>query len=234
MTPYSAPRPAMAPCGAPRTRGHGPCQRLTPEGRPCRYHQPGLLPDAHLWIPAFIQELGTLLERGMTDREAGSRLGVTVPAIANARRRYGVARRDELLMTTVQVAEVLGCASHTVVAWARRRWIPGLHRRGRGGHTQWLFSQKQLMRFLEDARYRHLWEPETIPDARLRTWATKLRGNVRNLTYDEAAARIGCSRWTIQHYVRTGKLTNYRRSYALVREDEVLALARPAHRRVAA
>ena len=124
---------------------------------------------------------------------------------------------------------MLGCASRTVVTWAQRGWIPGLHRRGRGVHPQWLFPQKHLMGFLEDARYWHLWEPQTIPDERLRAWATKLRGDVRYLTYDEAAARIGCSRWTIKHYVRTGKLTNCRRSYALVREDEVLGLARSAY-----
>jgi excisionase family DNA binding protein len=136
-------------------------------------------------------------------------------------------------MTTADVAVILGCARRTVAVWANRRWIPGLHRRGRGQDTQWLFTQQHVMRFLENPEHWHLWEPEVIPEARLRAWALKLRGDVRYLTYDEAGQRLGCSRWTIRHYVRSGRLKAYRRSYSLVREADVLALARPQSQRAA-
>lgn len=182
---------------------------------------------ARVWTPELIQQLEDLLGRGMTDLEAGARLGLTPSAIADARKRYGVARRDHLLMTTSQVAALLGCASPTVADWARRRWIPGLHRRGRGGHPQWLFSQQQLMRFLEDPQHWHRWQPQDILDAALRGWATRLRGHVRFLTFDEAAERMSCSRWTIRHWIRTGRLTGYRGQCMVVRLDELERVAMP-------
>lgn len=226
MTNHGAPRPAMAPCGAPRTRNRGVCQVLTPGGQACRDHQPGGA-GAKLWTPELIGHLEELLGRGMTDREAGSRLGLTPSAIADARRRYGVARRDQVLMTTSHVAALLGCAQPTVAAWAQRGWLPGLHRRGRGGKPQWLFREAHLQRFLEDPRHWHRWQPADIPDAAWRAWAERLRGGVRFLTCDEAAARMSCSRWTIRHWVRSGRLTGYRAQQMLVREDELARVALP-------
>lgn len=226
MTAHGAPRPAMAPCGRPRTKGRGFCTVLTPGGRPCRDHgSNGSV--ARVWTPQLIQRLEGLLEDGFTDRQAGQQLGLTARAIANARQRYGLARRDQILMTTAHMGRTLGCSQGTVVVWARRGWIRGTRHRGRGGHRQWMFDQTQLMAFLEDPEHWHRWQPDDIPDARLREWASRLRGEVEFLTVDEAAARMFCSRWTVRTWVQQGRLPGYTGQCLMVRADELARMATP-------
>lgn len=226
MTRHSAPPPAMAPCGRPRKAQPGACQILTPGGRPCRRHHPGG-DGEHLWTPALIVQLESLIEDGLTDEQAAARLGFTRAAISGARRTYRIARRADILLTTTDVARLLGCNPKTVGKWTDSGWLEGGRYDRSGGQVR-LYSRTQLLRFLEDADHWHRWRPEDIPDTKLREYALKLRGHVRFLTYQQAAQVRCCAPTTVKGWVAKGWLRGYlgyQGTY--VREDDLLAMPLP-------
>lgn len=235
MSAHDAPRPAtlparatelLAPCGAPRTRGRGTCQVLTPGGRPCRSHRPGADRRERVWTPVRIARLESLLEDGLTDRAAADRLGLTADAVTSARRRYGFASRAQILLDAGDVARLLGRHRSTVTRWTDAGWIESSRQPGQGGAHR-LYTRGQVIRFLEDAAHWHRWDPLLIPDAQLRAYALAVRGDVRYLTYAEAAVLMCCAPVTIRHWVAQGRLPVYRERTSYVREDELRRMPLP-------
>lgn len=179
------------------------------------------------WTPDRLARLEYLLGRGMTDEEAGARLGVTARAVSDARGSYAVPRRDQLLLTSSGVAAILGCDQRTVVQWAKRGWLPGWRRRGKGPRGQWFFLIEHVQRFLADEAHWHRWRPQDLQHDILRRWAQRLRGHVRFLSVAEVAERMCCSPHTVHWWVQHGRLPGYRGVTLLIREDDLARFTVP-------
>ena len=234
MSPLDgAPRPAVVdpratwrPCGAATRKGTA-CRQLTPDGRPCYRHRPGRENPLRVWTPALRRRCEALLEDGLTDREAAAVLGVTVGALSAARSRLGFAHRDDLLLTASDAARMIGCSARAVHVWAARGWIHGQRHTGRGPSANWFFREADVMAFMEDPNHWHRWEPALIADARLRVWATRVRGGVRFLSTSEVARRLCCSEATVGTWIRQGRLPAARSQAWMVREEDLARFTLP-------
>jgi hypothetical protein len=179
------------------------------------------------WTPQLLRRLESLLEDGLSDREAAAVAGVSVTAIEFARREYGLLRRNQILMTSGQVARWLGCTSHAINDWAHAGFLAGIRRPGKGCGLQWFFTRSQVIDFLADPEHWHRWQPATIPDPLVRKWAEQQRGDVRFLTANEVADRLCCSVLTVHSWVQRGWLRCYRGQRSLFREDDIARFTLP-------
>lgn len=175
-----------------------------------------------VWTKPRLWKLMELIERGWDDARIGREIGVMANAVNVARKRYAIPSRTETTFTARAVAKRLGigCAK-TVSYWIKRGWLNGRKGQRRGGHRQWMIHPDDLLAFIEDPDHWHRWNPERIPDAGLRDWATELRRGVRFLTLTEAADRACVQPQTVNQWIRKGWLPAVRNGNHLVRESDL-------------
>lgn len=178
------------------------------------------------WSATEDWQLLGLVERDLTLAEIAARLGRGIQAVEDRLTALGVRVRDARGYTTRAVAERLGVDWHRVAEWVRRGWLRSRTAPIRTA-TFRLISHEQLLQFLADERYWHLWETERIRDSALREWAREVRGDVRYLTVAEAARRLCMTPGAVNKAVREGRLTAVRRGTCvgapwLIRSDQLV------------
>lgn len=173
------------------------------------------------WTPQQETRLGELLDAHRPYAEIAREIGRSYNAVVIRCKRHLGERLSYANGHTInQVAELVLGSHHnqkTVAWWCAQGWLrchpSGLDRNIR------VVEHDDLLAFLGDERYWHLWEPERITDSALREWATETRGGVRFLTVSEAAKRLCLTTRAINRRIREGKLRAVRRGNWLVRED---------------
>jgi hypothetical protein len=184
------------------------------------------------WTRARLWKLMEGLERGWTDERIGRSLGATANAVNLARKRHGIPARSATLLTARAMADALGIGcSKTVARWIGRGWLRGTRGPYQGPHRQWLVRRDDLYAFLENAEHWHRYDPERIPDAALRRWATEVRGGVRFLTLTEVAWRCYAQPQTVHSWIAKGFLPAVRTGDGngnhLIREADLDAFTLP-------
>ena len=187
------------------------------------------------WTAAEELRLAEMVADGMSVRQMARALGRRPGAI---RARMGVLRLawtdPDGNYTLSRVAEMMGVDIHAVMWWRDRRWLRvrrSAVRLGRG--YLYLVSHDALLRFLEDERYWHLWEPERITDAALREWTLEMRGSVRYLTTGEAAQVLCMTHYGVSLAIREGRLRAVKRGANWLIRSDWLRLAPERPRRPA-
>ena len=157
----------------------------------------------HNWTPAEQDALVIMLEQGMRIEEIAHRLGRSREAI-DVRATRTVSRRALRPLNPEQLAPRLGIDPHTVIWWIDQGWLRARRSAVRGRRLY--IQEDDLLAFLEDRRYWHLWLPERIADAGWREWATEMRAGVRYLTTGEVARRLSVTNQTVWAWIRKGFL----------------------------
>lgn len=164
------------------------------------------------WTGSEDYQLLGLAEQALSLQEIARVLGRSVGAVAGRLTTLGVSLRGPGARgyTVCQVARLLGLDWHRVADFVRRGWLRARVVPLRTA-TFRLIAHDQLLRFLADDRYWHLWEPERIRDGALREWAQELRGDVRFLTVAEAARLLHMTPGAINRAIREGRLPAVRK-----------------------
>jgi hypothetical protein len=181
------------------------------------------------WTPAEELRLAEMVEDGMSVGQMARVLGRRPGAIVTRMGVLGLAwTNPDGHYTLNRVAEMLGVDIHTVIWWKEKRWLRARRSAVRKGryHLQ-LVSHDDLVAFLGDERYWHLWEPERIADLALREWALEMRGHVRFLTTAEAGEILCMTHSGINVAIREGRLKAVKRGPNWLIRSDWLRLADP-------
>jgi excisionase family DNA binding protein len=181
------------------------------------------------WTPQEDARLAELLDAHSPYDEIAREIGRSRNAIiVRCNRHLGERLRYANGHTITKVAElVLGSHDNqkTVAWWCNNGWLAA---RASGlGQNIRVVEHDDLLAFLSDERYWHLWEPERITDRDLRDWALEIRRGLRFLTVGEVAERLCLTDRAVNRRIREGKLNAVRRGRGnwLIRSDWVVDTA---------
>ncbi len=179
---------------------------------------------APLWTPQETQQLREMVDAHRSYADMAAALGRTETAIRVRCKRLGMPLTKAAGMTIRQTAALLGVpCSKTVAWWCNKRWLRS-HDIGievYSGRVR-VVEMDELLAFMENPRHWHLWEPERIPDAGLREWASEMRAGVRFLTLGEVAERLCCTVGWVNVLITQGRIKAVRRGNWLVREEDCI------------
>lgn len=180
------------------------------------------------WTAVDDARLDELLGRHVPYAEIARRLGRSVNAIIIRCKRKGYERLRARAWTLSEVArQILGSrqCQKTVAWWVRMGWLravpSGLHTNSpRVTVPVHVVEHDDLVAFLGDERYWHLWDPERIADRRLRELTMELRRGKRFLRVGEVAQRLGHHQKWINTCINLGRIPAVKHGPNwLVRED---------------
>jgi hypothetical protein len=185
------------------------------------------------WSERERLQLLTGIEAGLSSATIALRMGGsrTVTAIDVYMKRHH-RRRALRPYSARRLATALGIGcSKTVAKWVALGWLHASARgqlsAGRGRRTSVLYGD--ILAFLEDPHYWHVWRVERITERRLREFAQRVRGDVPEgiyLTPGQVAARYFVGRASVHDWIQRGLFPNARRwgNWWIPESD----LARPA------
>lgn len=170
------------------------------------------------WTREEEQRLLDLLDRHHTYAAIGAALGRSEGGVRQRCMKLGVNLTGSGYSQGA-VARLMGVDDHAAASWCRRRWLRSyrIGRTGRGWAR--LVEHDDLLRFLEDERYWHTWQPDRIADEAIREWARELRGHVRFLTTVEVGERLCLTHYAVNQLIRQGRIRAVKWGNWYVRED---------------
>ena len=175
------------------------------------------------WTPAEEQRLIDMLEAHRSYEQIARSLGRSVQAVVIRAKHLGICFTRANGYTMTAVSRLMGTDNHAVLWWARQGWLRARRTQQRqGAHRMWIASHDNLLRFLADERYWHLWEPGRIADLALREWTAEQRRGLTFLTVGEVGRIVCVSPYTVSNWVRKGWIEAVRRGPNwVVRSDRV-------------
>lgn len=164
-------------------------------------------PKPPVWTAEEEAQLLALMETHKTYAEIGRLLKRSRTAVQDrATHVLKTSARTCNGMPMLAIGRLLGIDGKTPAWWADQGWLVshryGQHKRG----AFRIVEYDDMLAFLSDPRYWHVWDPERIRDAGLRLWARELREGVVFLTLPEAAARLCMSPAGVNRAIREGRL----------------------------
>lgn len=176
------------------------------------------------WTPEEENTLMAELEAHRPYRAIAKILGRTECAVRSRASLLGIAARNANGRTVCAVGRLLGMDSHAVAWWIAEGWLvahgTGLQM-GRGEMR--VVEHDDLLTFLENSAYWHLWEPCRITNKTLQDWATEIRAGVYYLTTAEAGARLGLTHYAVNSLIRQGRIKARKRGANwLIREEDCI------------
>lgn len=191
----------------------------------CRWHgDPQLRARAlrnhprYRWTPDRLERICELTERGFSDEQIARQMGTTFNAIHETRERHNLPRRRALVLTSSDVARLLGKkCQKSVIRWIEQGWLRGKRGFRQGPHKVWLVTWQSLEAFVRDERYWPAWDPERVTNRQLLRVAN--RPPLRYLTHAEVAQTCGVEIQTVNTWIRKGWLRATRYGNWHVRED---------------
>jgi len=182
------------------------------------------------WSAEDLLQLEELLVRGWSDHKIGEALGCTAVAVQVIRKRKRIPPRQRLLLSARAVARKLGVrCSKTVTWWIKAGYLKGRRGQGAGPHRMWYVTEEALLRFLEDARYWHLWDPTKI-GADLKPWVREIRNGIAFLTTGQVATQLHVGHSAVNAWIHRGLLPAVRRGNWLVRDCDLRGFVPPCER----
>ena len=173
------------------------------------------------WTSAEETRLGELLDAHLPYAEIAARLGRSEAAVVIRCNRHLGERLSYANGHTINAVAELILGHHnnqkTVGWWCDQGWLK-CHASGLE-HGIRVVEHDDLLAFLGDERYWHLWEPARITDNALREWATEERRGLTFLTVGEAGKRLCLTGRAVNRRIREGKLRAVRRGNWLIRSD---------------
>jgi DNA-binding Lrp family transcriptional regulator len=170
--------------------------------------------------------LAEMMDAHRSYAEIAAALGRTETAVRLRRKRRGMPALSKAGgMTINRVALLLGipCAK-TVTWWAHSGWLPA-HDIGMRVHSGWVrvVEMDDLLAFLEEPKYWHLWQVDRIKDTGIREWALEMRAGVRFLTTGEVGERLGLCAGAVHDRIQRGLMKAVKRGFNwLVREEDAV------------
>ena len=180
-------------------------------------------PKAPDWTHADEEQLGELLEAHKGYEQIARMLNRSVGAVRSRCARLGISASNAGGQTIRRTAARLGVDSKTVAYWCNKGWLRA-HQTGlwTGKGLMRIVEHENLLRFLEDERYWHLWDPARIVDVGVREWTEELRAGVRYLTTGQVAERLFITHYRVNQLIRQGRMKAVKRGPNwLVRESDV-------------
>lgn len=195
--------------------------------------RPTIYTHARYWSEAEHTRARLLVEEGASVPTMARALGRSETAIEVWMKRH-VKRRQVRPYTARGVALALGIPSRkTITWWISRGWLAEVrgHGLGAGKSARHFVRHDQLVAFLKDPRYWHLWDPSKVADRRLRAVVRLYREDgERFLTTGEVGDRLGVKHSTVTDWIRCGELPAVRRGNWLVRERDLKFFVPPCER----
>lgn len=186
---------------------------------------------AHNWTEQ--QRLAVMLgvAYGLPSSTVAKRIGRTATAVDVFVKRNHLSRKHHGPHSGRDVARLLGVGcSKTVTRWVHNGWLKG-HSRLRHGPTKMLsVLHDDLLTFLEDPRYWHVWQPERITDAALRQYTQALR-TVTYLTPGQVAARFSVCAGAVNDWIHWDILPAKRYGNWRIAEHDVRNFTPPCMRK---
>lgn len=182
------------------------------------------------WTPPRQWELMTMVDEGLNDRQIAEIYGRHRHAIHLARRRYGIRSCSQIHHSGVEVSQLMGLSHHSYVyRWIEQGYLRAT-RQPSETNTPWVITDADLVAFLEDERYWHLWEPDGV-DRRF-SQQLKLREGVRFLAPKEVAQRLKVQPATVHLWIRRGVLParRYAHCHYRVLESDLDGFVQPLHK----
>ncbi len=106
--------------------------------------------------------------------------------------------------TVLQTAALLGIDWHAVAWWISQGWLKaqdaGLNYGAR------IVEHEELLRFLAEEDYWHVWKPARITDNAMREWAIEERRGLTYLTTGQAADRLYLTHYRVNQLIREGHI----------------------------
>lgn len=172
------------------------------------------------WTPERRRELSQMIDEGAPIAAIAAHFGCSRDSIKLACRRWNIPAmgRRQNLYSARGVARLLGIenSEKSVTWWLREGWLKGAQRVPRGPYLGWVVQHADLLTFLEDRRYWHLWDAERIPaESGIRWWALDIRREAY-LTTGQVAWRLCVTPAAVTTWIRTGKLPAVRRGNWLI------------------
>lgn len=193
------------------------------------------------WTPERRRELSQLIDEGTPIDEIAGHFGCSRDSIKLACRRWKIPvlsqRRN--LYSARGVARLLGIVNSekSVTWWLREGWLKGEQRVRRGPYPGWIVRHEDVVTFLEDRRYWHLWDPARIPaESGIRWWALDLRREEylttgeEYLTTGQVAWRLCVTRTTVNSWIHKGLLPAVRRQNWLIPASALVGFVAPGQR----
>lgn len=182
------------------------------------------------WTTRQIEELESLLERGLSDEHIGRRLGRSANAVNIQRKRLGIPSRTAQLLSCRQVADRLGIGcSKSVTRWIEAGYVRGRRGPRRGPYRQWQVTEENLFEFLENPAHWHRWEARRITDKGLREWALELP-KPRFLTLSEVARSYCVEPKTVHQWIAKGWLPARRNGNHVIDERDLVDFVPPCQK----
>lgn len=173
------------------------------------------------WTLEEESELIALIEHGFDWQNITALTGRSKAAIVNRlwRLKY---RTTETGYSVKAVEVLLGVGRQVVTRWVQNGFFRATPI-GRSYVLQW----DDLLRFLQDERYWHLWDPNRITDKALQEWADDLRDGLAFYRPHEVAARYYLSRTAVNRAIQRNevKAVRYGRDW-FIRSDWAAVLAK--------
>lgn len=186
----------------------------------------GYFPGRNNWTREDDMRLAEMLDDHTPYAAIAAALGRTVVAIRIRSKRRGLPALSKAGgMMINKAARLLGvpCAK-TVSWWCNEGWLR-THDIGLRMRSGWIrvVEYDEMLAFLEDSRYWHLWQAERIADSGLREWASEMRAGVRFLTTGEIGKRLGLCCAAVNDRIHRGLLRAVKRGPNwLVREEDAI------------
>ncbi len=175
------------------------------------------------WTYADEEQLGELLEAHKSYEQIASLLNRSVKAVRARCAHLGISATSAGGRTVRRTAGMLGVEDKTVSYWCNQGWLRA-HYVGlwMGKGPVRVVEHEELLLFLEDERYWHLWEPARITDVGIREWTEELRAGVRYFTTGQVAERLFITHYRVNQLIRQGRLKAVKHgSNWLVKESDV-------------
>ncbi len=166
------------------------------------------------WSSLDVTQLVELLDEHVPYAEIGRRLNRTADAVKiYATRHLGYRLTTNTAAHPInQIAQIVFGTRHmakTVAWWVERGWLRA-HPSG-VGHNIRVVEHDDLLEFLGNEHYWHLWSPERITDPALRDWATEERRGLTFLSLTEVGRRLCLSVAGVEQRIARGQLRAVKR-----------------------
>lgn len=186
------------------------------------------------WTPERRRELSQMIDEGTPLDEVAAHFGCSRDSIKLACRRWQIPTlgRRRNLYSARGVARLLGIenSEKSVTWWLREGWLKGDQRIPRGPYLGWVVQHADLVTFLEDRRYWHLWNPARIPaESGIRWWALDLRRE-EYLTTGQVAWRFCVTHSAVNTWIHKGLLPAVRRQNWLIPASALVGFVAPGQR----